>query len=277
MIREPTTNTFGDLLKHWRKVRRFSQMELALAADVSTRHLSFIETGRSQPGYDLILRLADVLNLPHRQTNALLVAAGYAPRYTVWSMDDDQTGMVRAALERMLAQHEPYPALATTRNYDLIMTNTGARRLIIWLTDGDDLLARFGNSYRMLFAADGLRPYVVNFDLLQGVLLKRLYDESINYQSTALFRLYEACAADVADLKLGEPPGVDSQLPVIPLGLRKGAVEVCFFSTVTTFGTAIDVTTQELRIESLFPANEETQRVMQELSNAAHVGMEKPV
>jgi len=264
MIREPTINTFGDILKHWRKVRRFSQMELALAADVSTRHLSFIETGRSQPGYELILRLADVLDLPLRQTNALLVAAGYAPRYPVWSMDDDQTGMVSAALERMLAQHEPYPALVTRRNYDVIMVNTGTRRLLAWLTNGDDLLTRFSNSYRMLFAADGLRPYVVNFDLLQGVLLKRLHDESIHYQSAALFQLYEACAADVADLKAGEQPGVDPQLPVIPLGLRKGDVEVCFFSTVTTFGTAIDVTTQELRIECLFPANEQTQRVMQE-------------
>ena len=96
MIREPTIATFGDLLKHWRQVRRFSQMELALTANVSTRHLSFIETGRAQPGYDLILRLADVLHLPHRQTNALLVAAGYAPRYTVWSIDDAQPGMVRA-------------------------------------------------------------------------------------------------------------------------------------------------------------------------------------
>jgi transcriptional regulator with XRE-family HTH domain len=277
MIREPTIDTFGDLLKHWRQVRRLSQMELALTANVSTRHLSFIETGRAQPGYDLILRLADVLDLPLRQTNALLVAAGYAPRYTVWSIDDDQTGMVRAALERMLAQHEPYPALVTRRNYDLIMTNTGARRLIMWLTDGDDLLARFGNSYRLLFAADGLRPYVVNFDLLQGILLKRLHAESINYQSAALFQVYEACAADVADRNLGEPPGVDSQLPVIPLGLRKGNVDVWFFSTVTTFGTAIDVTTQELRIENLFPANEHTQRVMRELSNAAHEGMENPV
>jgi transcriptional regulator with XRE-family HTH domain len=265
MIRKPTIDTFGDLLRDWRKVRRFSQMELALTANVSTRHLSFIETGRAQPGYDLILRLADVLDLPLRHTNALLVAAGYAPRYTVWSMDDDQTGMVRAALERMLAQHEPYPALVTMRNYDLIMANAGTRRLIAWLTDGDDLLARFGNSYRMLFAADGLRPYVVHFDLLQGVLLKRLHDESINYQSAALFQLYEACAAEVADLKAGEHPGVDPQLPVMTLGLRKGDVDVCFFSTVTTFGTAIDVTTQELRIECLFPANEHTQRVMQEL------------
>jgi transcriptional regulator with XRE-family HTH domain len=265
MIREPTIDTFGAMLKHWRKVRRFSQMELALTANVSTRHLSFIETGRAQPGYDLILRLADVLELPLRQTNALLMAAGYAPRYTVWSMDDDQTGMVRAALERMLAQHEPYPALVTMRNYDLIMTNTGTRRLIAWLTDGDDLLARFGNSYRLLFASDGLRPYLVNFDLLQGVLLKRLHEESINYQSTALFQVYEACVADVADLQPGEPPIHDQHLPVMTLELRKGDVEVCFFSTVTTFGTAIDVTTQELRIESLFPANEETRRVMQEL------------
>lgn len=270
MIHEPTIDTFGDILRGWRKVRRFSQMELALAANVSTRHLSFIETGRAQPGYDLILRLADVLDLPLRHTNSLLVAAGYAPRYTVWSIDDDQTGMVRAALERILAQHEPYPALVTMRNYDIIMANNGIRKLIAWLTDGDDLLTRFGNSYRLLIAPDGLRPYLVNFDMLQGLLLKRLYEESINYQSEALFQVYEACVADMADLQPQEQPVVDQQLPVLTLRLRKGDVEVCFFSTVTTFGTAIDVTTQELRIESLFPANEQTQKILQELPDKVH-------
>lgn len=267
-IRETSINKFGDILRHWRKVRHFSQMDLALAASVSTRHLSFIETGRSQPGYDLVLHLAEVLNLPLRHTNTMLVAAGYAPRYTAWSIDDDKTGMVRAALERMLAQHEPYPALVTTRNYDLIMFNAGAHKLISWLTNSDDFLNRFNNSYWMLFALDGLRPYVVNFDHLQGVLLKRLHEECINYQSEALSRLYEACAAEVADLKQAEHPVVDQQLPVMTLGLRKGDVEMCFFSTVTTFGTAIDVTTQELRIESLFPATKETQRIIQELRNS---------
>jgi hypothetical protein len=117
----------------------------------------------------------------------------------------------------------------------------------------------------MLVAPDGLRPYLVNFDLLQGMLLKRLHEESIHYQSEALFQVYEACAADVADLTSEAHSIGDQQLPVMTLGLRKGDVEVCFFSTVTTFGTAIDVTTQELRIESLFPANEETRKILQAL------------
>ena len=265
-IREPSIGQFGDILRHWRKVRRFSQMDLALTANVSTRHLSFIETGRSQPGYDLVLRLAEVLDLPLRHTNSLLVAAGYAPRYTTWSLDDDQTGMVRVALEQMLAQHEPYPAFVTTRNYDLIMSNNGTRKLISWLTDDDDLLGRFSNSYRLLFASDGLRPYVANFEFVQDMLLKRLREESISYQSEALFQLYETCASDVADLNRTGEIVVDQQLPVMTLGLRKGDSEVCFFSTVTTFGTAIDVTTQELRIESLFPGDAETEKLMQGLS-----------
>lgn len=224
--REQSTGRFGDVLRHWRTARRFSQMDLALAANVSTRHLSFIETGRSQPRYDLVVRIADVLDLPLRHTNSMLLAAGYAPRYTTWSLDDDQSGMVRAALERMLAQHEPYPA----------------------------------------FAPAGLRPYVADFELVQDLLLKRLREESIRYQSEALFQLYEACAADVAHLNRTRDAVADQQLPVVALGLRKGDIEVRFFSTVTTFGTAVDVTTEELRIESLFPADAETETIMQRLS-----------
>ncbi len=261
-FRETSIDQFGDILRHWRKVRRLSQMELALTATVSTRHLSFIETGRAQPSYDLVLRLAEAMGLPLRYTNSMLVAAGYAPRYTTWSIDDDQTGVVRTALERMLVQHEPYPALVTTRDYDVIMANNGTRTLISWLTDGDDLLNRFRNSYRLLFAPDGLRPYVVNFERLQGVLLRRLREESTNYQSKALFQLYEACAADVADLNRTDQSAADPQLPVLTLRLRKGDIDVRFFSTVTTFGTAVDITTQELRIESLFPADDETRTVV---------------
>ncbi|MCU0498811.1 MAG: helix-turn-helix transcriptional regulator [Anaerolineae bacterium] len=265
MIQDPTIGKFGDLLKRWRKIRRFSQLELALAANVSTRHLSFVETGRAHPGDDLILRLAEVLQLSLQHTNAMLMAAGYAPRFSAWSLEDDHTGLVRAALVRILAQHEPHPAFVTTRNYDLIMANNGAHQLIDWLTDGDDLLTRFGNSYRMLFATDGLRPYLRDFDRLQTMLLKRLYEESIHYQSPALLQLYETCMADVRDLQSVTPVEFDPPLPVMTLVLQKHHLELAFFSTVTTFGTAIDVTTQELRIESLFPANAETDQLLQAL------------
>lgn len=262
MFHQRTIDTFGDLLKHWRKIRRFSQMDLALTANVSTRHLSFVETGRSKPGYDLVLRLAEVLGLSLQHTNALLVAAGYAPRYSAWSLNDDKTGIVRTVLERMLVQHEPYPALVTTRHYDLIMVNNGTRRLMGWLTGSEEVMSCFSNSYQLLFAPHGLRPYLVNFDLLKGMMLKRLYEESITYQSEALFRLYEACLGETIETPTMQQPTVDSHLPMMTLGLRKGDLEARFFSTITTFGTAIDVTTQELRIESFFPADDLTQHLI---------------
>ncbi|MBN8595409.1 MAG: helix-turn-helix transcriptional regulator [Anaerolineae bacterium] len=263
MLHQSAIDTFGDLLKHWRKARRFSQMELALTANVSTRHLSFVETGRSKPGYDLVLRLAEVLSLSLQHTNALLVAAGYAPRYSAWSLDDDKTGMVRAALERMLMQHEPYPALVTTRHYDLIMVNNGTRLLVGWLTGDENVMSRFSNSYQLLFASNGLRPYLANFDLLKRMMLRRLYEESITYQSEALFRLYESCLGETMVSEVAQSTAPDSQLPIMTLGLRKGDLEARFFSTITSFGTAIDVTTQELRIECFFPADDLTQHLIQ--------------
>lgn len=260
--------TFGDILRHWRKTRRFSQMALALTADVSTRHLSFIETGRAQPSYGLILRLAAVLSLSLRHTNTLLVAAGYAPRYSAWSLEDEQTGVVREALGHMLTQHAPYPAFVTTRSYDILMVNEGTHALLAWLTEGNDFLSRFDNSYRLLFAPDGLRPYIANFDELQQVLLKRLHEESIYYQDTTLFQLYETCA-HLAEAPYASDNAHDTQLPVVTLALQKGDVDVHFFSTLTTFGTAVDVTTQELRMEQLFPADEQTQTVVRTFSSEA--------
>ncbi len=267
MLPQPKPVSFGELLKHWRKVHRFSQMDLALNANVSPRHLSFVETGRAQPGQDLVLRLAEVLGVSLQHTNALLMAAGYAPRYSEWSLDDDKTGMVRAALSRMLKQHEPYPALVTTRQYDLLMVNDGARRLIGWLTGHDDVLRHFGNSYRLLFAPDGLRPYLVHFEHLKRMMLKRLHEESIAYQDEALFRLYEACLAETVggEGDAAQPRKAEPQLPVMTLTVRKGAFEASFFSTVATFGTAIDVTTQELRIECFFPADTQTQTLIRQV------------
>jgi len=265
MLHQPTIDTFGDLLKHWRKARRFSQMDLALTANVSTRHLSFVETGRANPGYDLVLRLAEVLGLSLQHTNALLIAAGYAPRYSAWSLDDDKTGMVRAALVRMLMQHEPYPALVTTRCYDLIMVNNGTQRLMKWLMGEEALMSRFSNSYQLLFAPYGLRPYLINFERLKGMMLKRLFEESITYQSEALFQLYKACLGETVEAEVSQQASSDPQLPVMTLGLRKDDLEAHFFSTVTTFGTAIDVTTQELRIECFFPADDSTQRLLQQV------------
>ncbi|MCB9451359.1 MAG: helix-turn-helix transcriptional regulator [Anaerolineaceae bacterium] len=260
LIQTETREKPGEIVRQWRKVRRLSQMDLAFAANVSARHLSFVETGRSHPSDDLILRLSDALELPLRHTNTLLIAAGYAPRYTSWSLADDHTGMVRAALDHLMRQHEPYPAVVVDRGYDVVMANDGFRRLSTWLVGDESLLARHNNTFRALFAPDGWWRYVVNWDVVQGTLLKRLREESILFQSAALAELYEACLAD--SRRTGVVPDeseTETQLPVLTLTFRKGDVELSFFSTVTTFGTAIDVTIQELHIETLFAADAETQ------------------
>ena len=269
MLTTNTSEQVGDILRRWRKVRHLSQMELALAANVSTRHLSFVETGRARPGYDLLLRLAEVLQLPLRHSNALLVAGGFAPHYTDWSLDDDRTGMIRAALEHLLKQHNPYPAVVVDRNYEVVMHNAGFEAAVLWLTDDATTLHRYTNMFRLMFADDGLRPYITNWRALEHVLLKRLYDESIVYQSEALMALYRELAGENDLLQPppldDDPTGFDPQVPVVTVKLCKDDVHLALFSTMTTFGTAIDVTIQELRIESFFPADESTQAFFQQM------------
>ncbi|GAB4511533.1 MAG: helix-turn-helix transcriptional regulator [Anaerolineae bacterium] len=260
MIGQQSSVKVGDILREWRKVRRLSQMDLALAANVSTRHLSFVETGRASPSDDLILRLSDALQLPLRHVNALLVAAGYAPRYTHWTLEDDKTGLIRAALEHLMARHAPYPALVVNRTYDLVMINEGIIRLLTWLSEDGHLLAGYTNLFEMMFAPDGLRHYLVQWDVLQHQMLRRLYEESIAYQSEALTRLYQDCLAQSDPPPASTPHEADPAFPVMTLAFQKGGRELHFFTAVTTFGTAMDVTIQELRIETFFPANAAAQQ-----------------
>lgn len=258
--------TPGALLRHWRKLRGWSQMDLALEAEISTRHLSFVETGRSRPGYPLLLRLAEVLQLPLRETNTLLVAAGYAPHYPEGTLDDDRTGLIRAALERTLRQHEPYPALVLNRCYDILLMNSGAQRLLIWL-NGTAALPET-NLFRLIFAPGGLLTYFVQ-PAAGALLLQRLHAESATYQSSALAKLYVECRDYYAlaqagqvnpDRFLTETASPEPQLPLMTLKLQRSGLELAFFSTVMTFGTAIDVTVQELKIESFFPADPATRQ-----------------
>ncbi len=261
MIHETSSEKVGDLLRTWRKQRRLSQMDLAADVNVSTRHLSFVETGRANPSSDLILDLAAALRLPLRHVNSLLVAAGYAPRYSAWTLDDDRSGQVRAALQRMLDQHEPYPVVVTNRAYDFVMANRSFAALGQWLCGDDRMMQQFDNLYRMVFSAEGLQPYFADWPVLRDSLLDRLREESITYQNRDLAALYAECVA----MSGGEPPTASSssfpsQLPVLTFTLKKGDVELSLFSTMTTFGTAIDVTVQELRIESHYPADDATRR-----------------
>jgi transcriptional regulator with XRE-family HTH domain len=259
----------GDLLRDWRRRRRLSQMDVALDAAVSTRHLSFVETGRSKPSRELVLHLAEHLEVPLRERNALLLAAGYAPVYPETPMDADAMGPVRAALDKILAGHEPYPAVVVDRRWNLVTANTAAVRI---LTDGVDpaLLAPPINAMRVSLHPDGLAPRIANFAEYSAHLLVRL-----QRQATV------AADAELAALRdeLATYPGVEAEgssavdaasLLFAPLRYRApDGGEWSFFSTLATFGTALDVTVAELMIESFFPADADTAEGLRAATDAA--------
>jgi transcriptional regulator with XRE-family HTH domain len=248
----------GYTLRRWRRALRVSQMDLAFDAGISSRHLSFIETGRSRPSREVVLQLAKALRLPLRQSNELLLAAGYAPEFSAVALDDERLAVVRHALRRHLRQHEPYPAAVVNSAYDILMTNEGFRRVTSLLA-GPGALERHGNVYRLLFAADGLRPYVACWPAMRAGLLARLRGEALLTRDEAAVRLLAELEAlpDPAAADLPADPW--GGLPVMTLELCKDEVVWRFFSTVTSFGTPLDVTVQELRMECLFPADETTQ------------------
>lgn len=249
--------TVGSLLRDWRQRRRLSQMDLANEAAVSARHLSFVETGRSKPSPELVMHLAEHLDVPLRDRNALLLAAGYAPRYAQTPLDASEMAPVRAALDAILAGHNPFPAIVVDRHWDLVTANESAMAL---LTQGvpDQLLAPPVNAIRVSLHPDGLAPRIVNFGAWASHLVDRLRREADVTADPVLADLYdEVCAFPGVSASAGEPDAVSRLF--VPLVLRRaGGGELSFFSTVATFGTARDVTVEELSIESFFPADEAT-------------------
>ncbi len=253
------TNTAGSILLYWRRLRKMSQMELALEADVSTRHLSFVETGKSKPSRDLILKLAETLGLPFRQRNTLLRAAGYSAEFKNLPFDHAEMGLVHDALQQTLAKHEPYPAVVINTAYDILLKNRGFDRMVAWCL-GEAACDKFDNTYRLIFAEDGLRPFFKDWPIIEHFMLAQLLEEVISTQNEDLRVLYE----EIASLKTAEVPvdlHIENNTPVSCFTLQRGPDSISFFATVMTFGTPINVTTQELRIESLFPADEGTQEL----------------
>jgi transcriptional regulator with XRE-family HTH domain len=249
-----TDNRIGPLLRDWRQRRRLSQMDLALEAGVSTRHLSFVETGRSRPSPDMVLQLADRLEVPLRERNQLLLAAGYAPRYRARSLDDPELTAVRDAVGRVLTGHEPYPAFAVDRGWNLVMSNSALGPLLDGIAE--ELLAPPVNCMRLALHPDGLAPRILNLGDWRGHLLKRLARTLQLTGDEELAALYEEL--------LGYPGPVSATAPeanAIMVELHLAAPhgdELHFFSTITTFGTAADVTVSELSVEAFFPADERT-------------------
>lgn len=246
----------GVLLREWRSRRRLSQLDLALEAGVSARHLSFVETGRSRPSAEMVLLLAEQLDVPLRDRNQLLLAAGYAPAYGQRGLDDPEMGPVREALDQVLRGHEPYPAVVVDRHWGMVAANEAVGLLLEGVSP--DLLEPPVNVLRLSLHPDGVAPRIVNFGEWRGHLLDRLGREAVSTGDPALAALFE---------ELSELPGAeggpravpsDSAGIAVPLRLRAGDAELSFISTITTFGTATDVTVAELSIESFFPADAAT-------------------
>lgn len=256
------SSDFGTILRHWRQARRFSQLDLALQADVSSKHVSFLETGRNKPSREMILRLASAMDIPLRDRNLMLAAAGYAGAYSETPLDSPAIVQVDEALRRLLQQQEPYPAIVLDADWCIVRQNRAASAMAACFID--DVASFAGQSaLDMLFSPFGLQPYVVNWERLSSILLLRLFRDSI--APTANERLPQLFARLAAlpttppnwrELASSEPSG-----PTLEMALRKGDINCRFFTTVTTFGTPQDVTLQELRIEQYFPADSQTDSV----------------
>jgi transcriptional regulator with XRE-family HTH domain len=248
----------GPLLRDWRQRRRRSQLDLALEAEVSPRHLSFVETGRSKPSRELLLHLAEHLDVPLRERNALLLAAGYAPVYGETPMAAAAMAPVRDALDKILTAHEPYPAVIVDRRWDLVAAN---RPALAVLTDGvaPELLEAPANALRVSLHPDGLAPRIANLAEYSAHLLTLLHRQAVLLADPELVALGDELAA-YPGVERAESAAVDpASMLFVPLRLRTpDGPELSFFSTLATFGTALDVTVAELAIESFFPADAPT-------------------
>ncbi|MBA3260298.1 MAG: helix-turn-helix transcriptional regulator [Gemmatimonadales bacterium] len=247
----------GALLRQWRTGRRLSQLGLALDAGVSSRHLSYVETGRSRPSREMVLHLADALEIPLRERNALLVAAGYAPRYFETGLAAPEMARMRSAIELILRHQEPYPAFVLDRHWDIRMSNQAAARCTRFLLGAEPAES---NMMRLLLHPAGLRPMMVNWEETAGDLVRHLHNQIAAWPSDerakgllAEVLAYPGVPARWRTREIGAPPA-----PLLTTIFRKGDAELRFFSTITTFGTPHDVTLEELRIECSFPADEAT-------------------
>ncbi|MBG0563825.1 helix-turn-helix transcriptional regulator [Actinoplanes sp. NEAU-A11] len=245
--------TVGELLRQWRHRRGLSQLDLAIAADVSARHVSLVETGKSRPSAEMILRLADQLHVPLRDRNRLLLAAGFAPRYAERPLDDRAMSAAHDAVRRVLHAHEPFPALVFDRRWNIVMTN---RAVDPFLAQVDPVLLRPPvNLVRLGLDPRGFAPMVVNLGDVRAVFRTRIGRQLATAPDPELTALYEELLAPGSGATAGERVEADV---VIPMILRVGGRELRLFSTITTFGTPMDITLDEVAIESYYPADAES-------------------
>lgn len=252
--------TFPRLLRAWRRKRRLSQLHLALSSGVSQRHVSFLESGRSSPSRNMILQLSETLEVPLRDRNTWLVAAGFAPLFQTRLLDDPQMIQVMSAVRMMLSAHEPFPAVAIDRAWNVRMSNPSFDRLGAML--GDDVWARVGgdqrNLMRLFFHPEGIRPFVTNWAAVGPLVWMRAQREAETLAGLEMKAVLDDLAP-LQDRDILWSAADAALLPVMPFNMRIKDLNISMFAVVATFGTAQDVTADELRIEILFPADSETE------------------
>ncbi len=248
----------GPLLRQWRERRRISQLDLAISADVSARHVSFIETGRSRPSAAMILRLAEELDIPVRERNALLLAAGHAPAYPESSLDEPALAPLRAAIDQLLRGYEPFPALVFDAGYDVVAANQAVSIML----DGvaDHLLEPPMNVMRLALHPEGLAPRITNVLQVREHLLHRISRHLDTWQSDRLRALYDEVSA--YPVPAGEHTAGQETAFALPIRLLRGDTELSLISAVATFNTPLDVTVSELAIETFLPADPETAKLL---------------
>ena len=258
--------TFGDLVRHWRRVRGMSQLDLAAAAATTPRYMSFVETGRSQPSREMVQRLAGAMDVPLRDRNGLLVTAGYAPIYLHHDVDAPALEPVMSALARLLDQHEPFPAVVMDRRWDIVRVNDGAARLFGELA-APDPIPDPANVLRLMLEPGPVRAAVCNWDEVAPALLERARREAVggvmDLQTAELVqRLRSGPDATV----LATPRATAPVVPVVDVQFRFRGATLRWFSIISTIGTPVDVTAQELRLETFVPIDDETAARWREVS-----------
>jgi transcriptional regulator with XRE-family HTH domain len=263
-------SAFGQLLRQWRVRRRWSQLDLAVEAEISARHLSFLETGRAQPSREMVVLLAEVLQVPLRDRNELLITAGYAPLYHETSLDAPAMAQLHRALDFTLRQQEPYPTLVLDRHWNVLKVNEGCARVQAYFLD-PVAIAKLGppNAMRLMFHPQAFRPYIVNWEATAASLIQWLHRDAINGFGDAESRklLEELLAYPDVPHHWRTRDLTAPLVPFLAIHFRKHDLDLQFFTTLTSLGTPYDITLQELRIESFFPADEATETALRHLGS----------
>ena len=265
---DKSTGIFPALLKYWRNSKGLSQLDLGLAADVSARHISFLETGRAKPSRDMVLTLAATLEVPMREQNTMLSAAGFPPAFEESPLGTGEGSPIDRVINRMLAKHEPYPMVVMDSGYDLINSNQSAQRIIQRFIANPAAITQPLNLYEMLFHPDLARPYVKDWESLGRQLLSRINRESIlrPYNNRLSLLLDKLLSFEGVPTEWRVPDFTESSQPFLTLKLQNDDFELNFLTIITTFSAPQNITAEEVLIETLFPVDDATELACQTIS-----------